>query len=85
MVYMKILTMPIDNNACERGFKPFVNGSKTSPILLEPHGSMARVGEVQRLWDMFDDSPELSEVIHLCVEQHQDHTGGSVAEPDAEL
>lgn len=30
MVYMKILTMPTDNSACERGFKPFVKCSKTS-------------------------------------------------------
>lgn len=46
---------------------------------------MVRVGDVQRLWDMFDGSPELSEVIHLCIEQHQDHTGGLVAERDVEL
>lgn len=30
MVYMKILMMPIDNSACERGLKLFVKGSKTS-------------------------------------------------------
>lgn len=30
MVYLKILMMPIDNNACERGGEPLVKGSKTS-------------------------------------------------------
>lgn len=80
MVYMKIFTMPIDNNACEREFKPFVKGSK-----LEPQVSMARVGDVPRLWYMLYGSPELLEVIHLCIERHQDYTGGSVAEPDVEL
>lgn len=30
MAYLKIPMMPIDNNACERGFKPLVKGRKTS-------------------------------------------------------
>lgn len=30
MAYLKILMMPIDNSACERGFKPFVKCNKTS-------------------------------------------------------
>ena len=30
MAYLKISMMPIDNNACERGFKPLVKGRKTS-------------------------------------------------------
>lgn len=29
MAYLKIPMMPINNNACERGFKPLVNGRKT--------------------------------------------------------
>lgn len=29
MAYLKIPMMPIDNNACERGFKPLVKGRKT--------------------------------------------------------
>ena len=30
MAYLKNPMMPIDNNACERGFKPLVKGWKTS-------------------------------------------------------
>lgn len=30
MAYLKIPMMPIDNNACERGFKSLVKGRKTS-------------------------------------------------------
>lgn len=28
MAYLKIPMMPIDNNACERGFKPLVKGRR---------------------------------------------------------
>jgi len=30
-----------------------------------------------------DESPESSAVVDVCVEQHQDHAGGPVAEPAA--
>ena len=44
---------------------------------------MAHVNDLQFLGGVFDESPESSAVVDICVEQYQDLTGESVAEPAA--
>lgn len=83
MVYLKILMVPIDNNACERGFKPLVKGRKTSLFFQNLMGAW----RASMMYSFFEtcaiESPESSAVVDVCAEQHQDHAGGPVAEPAA--
>lgn len=73
MEYLKITSIPIDNDACERGLRPLVNGRKTFLFFQNLMGAWL----ASMRYSFFDTCSinHLKHQLDVCIDQYQDHTG----------